>query len=91
MRLSTYKVLIRGRVQGVGYRWFAREAARELGLTGTVKNMPDGSVYICVQGDQQAIFKFISQLRKGPSFSTVIDVDISEVNEDAQFSTFQII
>ena len=46
---------IRGRVQGVAFRWYAREQAQQLGVTGTVRNLPDGSVRIVAEGKREAL------------------------------------
>lgn len=62
---------ITGRVQGVGFRWFTREKARRWGLAGWVKNMPDGSVEVLVEGSEGAIDGLIEMLRAGPPGAAV--------------------
>jgi len=66
---------IRGRVQGVGYRYYAMSKAAEYGISGYVTNMPDGSVYIEVEGDEENLNAFIESCRKGPVLSKVIQFD----------------
>ena len=88
MAESTFEIRVNGRVQGVGYRWFAREKAMELGLIGYVKNMPDRSVLVIARGDDQKLIQFTSELREGPAFAQVLDLNISESNEDISFNSF---
>jgi len=91
MAESTFEIRISGRVQGVGYRWFVREKALELGLYGYVKNMPDSSVLVVAHGDDQTLIQFSTHLRNGPAFAQVLDLDISESNEEILFKSFKII
>ena len=75
-----YNITIKGRVQGVGFRYNARRQALTLGLEGFVKNMPDSSVYIEVEGYQTDLDEFVSWCQAGPSGSRVIDVIVSISN-----------
>jgi len=68
-------VAVRGRVQGVGYRWFVRERARALGLTGWVRNRQDGSVEVLAIGTDSALEQLRGLLRSGPSGARVSDVE----------------
>jgi acylphosphatase len=71
-------IQVKGRVQGVGFRWTAaREAAAE-GINGFVKNMPDGIVYIEAEGPESRVFRFVDWCRRGPSFSEVDSVVTTE-------------
>lgn len=72
-----YKISIRGRVQGVGFRWNAANAARERGITGFVKNLSDGSVYIEAEGERGMLDDFVEWCRSGPSFSSVESVEVN--------------
>lgn len=90
MTETTFKIRISGRVQGVGFRWFVREKATELGVYGYVKNMPDQSVLVLARGDNPKLTAFIQLLREGPAFAQVVDMDISESNEDISFKSFKI-
>ncbi len=69
--MQAWRYTVRGRVQGVGYRYFALQAARELGLSGFVRNQPDGSVEVLAEGDDEALVTFEARLREGPSFGHV--------------------
>lgn len=64
-------MVIRGRVQGVGYRLFTSRAARELGLTGYVRNLVDGSVETVLQGPAEKIDEMKKILARGPAFAKV--------------------
>ena len=71
------RILVRGRVQNVGFRYFTFQTARMLNLHGYVKNELDGSVSIEVEGDQADIQTFIREIKKGPSWARIDQVDIS--------------
>ncbi|HEY2164464.1 MAG TPA: acylphosphatase [Gemmatimonadaceae bacterium] len=68
-------VVVSGRVQGVGFRWFVREAAIELGLAGWVRNRSDGNVEVAADGDDAGVSHFRELLRKGPPHAMVVSVD----------------
>jgi acylphosphatase len=67
---------IKGRVQGVGFRFFALNWAEKLGLTGWVKNNYDGSVESEVEGDRSAVEEYIEQMKNGPRWSHVSDMQV---------------
>ncbi|MFK5583646.1 acylphosphatase [Serinicoccus sp. LYQ131] len=60
-------IFVRGRVQGVGFRWWTRARALELGLVGHAMNMADGRVEVCAQGEPAAVDALIALLREDPS------------------------
>ena len=60
-------VFVRGRVQGVGFRWWTRARALELGLVGHARNLPDGRVEVLAQGDGAAVEALLDLLREDPS------------------------
>ncbi|MBE3075727.1 MAG: acylphosphatase [Actinobacteria bacterium] len=62
---------VRGRVQGIGFRWFVREKAHELKLAGWVRNKPDGSVEVAAAGDSEALKIFEASVRSGPTGARV--------------------
>ena len=68
-------VVVRGRVQGVGFRWFVREAARALGVAGWVRNHPDGSVEVAATGEEAAIRSLRMALATGPTEASIATVD----------------
>jgi acylphosphatase len=69
---------IAGRVQGVGFRFFMERRARELGVTGWVRNRHDGTVEAMVQGPAAAVEAMIAAARRGPPSALVTDVRVSE-------------
>jgi acylphosphatase len=71
------RLVIRGRVQAVGYRQWAVSEAIRLGLTGWVRNRVDGTVEAVAAGDDAAIEQFIAACRHGPSLARVTAVDVS--------------
>lgn len=89
--MKTVHVLICGFVQGVGYRHFVRSHARESGLTGWVKNLPDGRVEAVFQGSKENIEKMIELCRKGSFLAEVEDVDVEWKEMEESFSDFKII
>ena len=70
-----FYVAVRGRVQGVGFRWFVRERARALGVTGWVRNRPDGAVEVLAVGEDDALEMLRTLLRSGPSGARVSEVE----------------
>ena len=72
---SSYRYLVSGRVQGVGYRYFALRRAEALGVRGFVRNLDDGRVEVVAEGPEAALAEFEGALRQGPSFSSVSAVD----------------
>lgn len=67
--------LLRGRVQGVGFRWWTRKTAERLGVAGTVRNLPDGSVEVMARADEESMERFRRELRRGPATARVDRVD----------------
>ncbi len=64
-------LLISGRVQGVGFRWFAREAAERLKVGGWARNLPGGEVEAEAEGDSAAVAAFVEEMRRGCPLSRV--------------------
>ena len=85
-----FNLTIKGSVQGVSYRYHAKQKADELNLTGTCQNRSDGSVYIEVEGNAIQLEKFIRWCYDGPTFARVKDVVIEEGNL-VGFDTFDIV
>ena len=86
MERVTKRLAIEGRVQGVGFRYFMQHKARALGITGWVRNRPDGSVEAVVQGSPGAIDQIIALARRGPSSARVTQVSVSDA--DGRFTAF---
>ncbi len=71
------RVLIKGRVQGVGFRWSCRRMAEAQGLAGWCRNLPDGRVEACFEGDPAAMAAALAWCREGPSSAIVTSVDVT--------------
>jgi acylphosphatase len=84
------RLVIEGRVQGVGFRWFAQNQARALGLTGAVRNRPDGAVEIEAEGDLEKLGQFVESMRHGPRSAHVGRVDTSWSEGPARHREFVI-
>jgi len=67
----TRKYIVRGRVQGVGFRDFVRRTAEEIGVTGMVRNLDDGNVEVIAAGTKQQLDTLSGYLHRGPHFSDV--------------------
>ena len=74
MDVKRYHIIVTGRVQGVGFRFFVRDAASSLGLSGWVRNLSGGGVEIEAEGAQSDIDRLIERLKNGPPLSRVTDV-----------------
>jgi acylphosphatase len=81
---------IRGRVQGVGFRYFAQQVAAELGVTGWVKNNYDGSVEFLAQGTDEKIEAFLRNLSRGPASASVQDMQVRESSITREYASFNI-
>ena len=77
------RLLVRGRVQGVGFRWFVREEARAAGLAGWVRNNPDGSVELEATGPAPALERLRAAVALGPAGARVATVDERPATPDA--------
>lgn len=73
------RLLVVGRVQMVGFRWFAFRAAQQLGLRGWVRNLPDGRVEILAAGDAQALAQLEAVIQKGPALARVSSVEKEDI------------
>jgi acylphosphatase len=85
--MNAKRIIVRGRVQGVGYRvWMVRQAEK-LGVAGWVRNLPDGSVEALVAGDAGSVEELLRLCRRGPRSAEVlsIDEDLAEAPDDPAF------
>ena len=78
--IKGFNAIATGRVQGVGYRYFAQRTAARFGLSGFARNLPDGTVEIAAEGPEQALLDFIEELKKGPGFSRIENVHVTWVD-----------
>ena len=84
------KILVCGRVQGVYFRMFTQNKAKHLGIKGCARNLPDGRVEIIAEADTGSIEKLIKWCHKGPATARVDQVEITELEPDEVFTSFEI-
>ncbi len=89
--MQTVELIIKGKVQGVGFRYFAKKKADELGITGWIKNEQDGTVKAVICGNEPQISAFVDWCRKGPAHALVTQVEMRERREDCKLQEFSII
>jgi acylphosphatase len=90
MTQGAYFILIKGDVQGVNYRYFAKKEAIKLGLTGWVKNEPDGTVSALIQGDTEKAQVFVDWAKGGSPMATVQEVAIQTAELDQTIRGFEV-
>ena len=88
--IKTYNVLISGRVQGVGFRYFAVSIADKYDVKGFVRNIRGGRVEIVCQGEEEELQPFLDEIRKGPAFSVITGAVIEEIPENKRYNSFEI-
>jgi acylphosphatase len=84
------RYLVRGRVQGVGFRWFVEREAHILQIAGWVRNNSDGTVELQAQGTREQLAGLHGRLREGPRASRVDEVEVSDAEAIAGLNSFQI-
>jgi acylphosphatase len=87
--MSAYRVVARGRVQGVGFRYSMVEIATDAGISGWVRNRRDGSVEALVQGELEAVERVLAWCRIGPAGANVTGLDVAPCPEDAALTHFE--
>ncbi|HEU4400484.1 MAG TPA: acylphosphatase [Candidatus Polarisedimenticolia bacterium] len=88
--MKATRLMIEGTVQGVGFRYFAQRVATGLGLTGYVRNLPDGRVEAVALGPPEAIRSLIHELRRGPRGARVGGIESSQIDLDEASPGFEI-
>ena len=81
---------LHGRVQGVGFRWWTRKTAEAMGVTGSVKNLADGSVEVMARADEETMQRFADKLSEGPTTARVERVDEVPAQLSADLDSFRI-
>ena len=90
--MKTVTMKVTGLVQGVGFRWTTQMIAQKLGITGTVKNNPDGSVSIVAQGEELPLEHFIKKIKASPSVAGHVDhVDLNTISNAEKFTRFSVV
>ncbi len=82
-------VYVKGRVQGVAFRWYAQEQANQLGVSGWIQNLADGRVEVWVEGEAEAVERMLAWLRRGPPSARVEGLEVSE-REPEHLSSFEV-
>jgi acylphosphatase len=90
MTRTARKFLIRGDVQGVGYRFFAQRAAAQHQVVGYVRNRPDGTVEAVAEGSANNVEEFKKDLVTGPQWATVAQVEEINLDPTGLYSSFRI-
>jgi acylphosphatase len=90
MATQTKHITVHGRVQGVGFRYFVQQVGERLGVTGNVRNCPDSTVEIVVQGSEKKVAEFIKQVERGTAFARVQRLDVVGVPVQDVYSSFLI-
>ena len=80
---------VTGRVQGVGFRYFVTQHARRLGLTGRVRNTPDGAVTLEAEGPRPDLERLLAHLREGPSAASVAHVEAAWAAAEGEHADFR--
>lgn len=88
--IEARRFFVRGRVQGVGFRWFVEREAHILGIAGWVRNNHDGSVEVLAQGTRDQLSGLHGRLREGPRAARVDTVEVADAAPVAGVSTFRI-
>lgn len=89
--MQTVHARVEGRVQGVFFRDSTRREAQNLGLTGWVRNMPDGTVETVLQGEEENVHRMKNWLKEGSPRSIVTNVSYTEISDGTKYSDFKII
>lgn len=90
MDKKAVNLVVSGRVQGVGFRYFARQQAVPRGIRGWVKNLSDGSVEIWAEAEKEILEDFVDHIGRGPTFGRVDDMEIRWAEPTGDFTIFDI-
>lgn len=88
--LVARRFVVRGRVQGVGFRFFVEDAARREGVRGWVRNLPDGCVEVQAEGDEEAVTRLEHKIRRGTAAARVEQVAVEPDVPTGAFMEFEI-
>ncbi len=88
--MKRWVITVVGRVQGVGFRYFARSAAAEYGISGWVVNRADGTVVLDVDGEPEKLDAFLAAIKQGPRLAEVYEARVEERAEQAGHVGFRV-
>lgn len=80
--MNAYRIVIRGIVQGIGFRYFTRMMANRFSIYGWVRNCADGSVEIHCEGEESNLQKFLAEIKKGPAGLVIESMEVKEAAPD---------
>ena len=86
--MKKVRIIVSGRVQGVGFRWSARRQAMELDVNGYVRNLPNGDVEIVAEGDDAGVDRLMHWAREGPAWARIDDMTVNVLPYEAEFRDF---
>lgn len=89
MKVSRIKIKVFGYVQGVFFRYSTRNIARKLGITGYVKNLPDGTVYIEAEGPEHKLYELLEFSKQGPKHARVEKVEYEFTQPKYDYTEFE--
>jgi len=88
--MKCLKIIVKGMVQGVGFRYFCYEKANEFGINGYAKNLYNGDVEIMAEGEEALLNEFVKIVNIGPRFSEVNSLKIDEIECENRYNSFRI-
>ncbi len=88
--MKRLRIVVRGRVQGVGFRFFTQREAQRFGVRGWVRNRADGSVEAHLEGDGSAVDALVASVRQGPRHAAVSDLELREHEPEPALDGFEI-
>jgi acylphosphatase len=90
MAIQAKSIIVHGRVQGVGFRYFVEHVANTMGLAGSVRNCPDSTVEVVVEGEARKIVEFIKRVEQGPPLARVLRTDVVDIPVQGIHKSFSI-
>jgi len=90
LMLVARRYVVTGRVQGVGFRWFAHDVAAREGVHGWVRNLADGSVEVVAEGEREAVDRLDAAIRRGPGQARVAQVETEDIPPVHRITGFEI-
>jgi len=90
MAATARHIIVHGRVQGVGFRFFVQHLGRRLGVTGSVRNCPDATVEIVVEGDSRRVEQFVKEVGIGPAMARIEGLEIKDLDVSGLYRSFEI-
>ena len=88
--MKRYHLYVNGIVQGVGFRWYTQRIGNRIGVSGWVKNLPDGRVEIVVEGEDEKVERFLRELKEGYLGRNISEIEKNEEVYKGEFIDFEI-